>query len=123
MRWRNEILFAQDHLNLHVRSMLMKMLEWQVGIQTNFSVSTGKSGKYLEKYLSKHSWNDLLSTYADGSYEGTWKALLGMAKLFRRTALYVADHFLYEYPHEDALCVTEYLKHVQHLSPDATKIY
>ncbi|RAL24185.1 aminoglycoside 6-adenylyltransferase [Thermoflavimicrobium daqui] len=121
--WRKEILFAQDHLNQYVRPMLIKMLEWQVGIQTDFSVSIGKNGKYLERYLSKQNWNDLLSTYANGSYEGTWKALFAMGSLFRRTAKYVADHFHYEYPHEEDQHVTNYLKHVQSLPPDATKIY
>lgn len=121
--WRNEILYAQDHLNQYVRPMLIKMLEWQVGIQTDFSVSVGNSGKYLEKYLSEQCWNELLSTYADGSYTETWKALFAMSRLFRRTAQSVADHFNYEYSYTGDQRVTEYLKHVQNLSPDATEIY
>jgi aminoglycoside 6-adenylyltransferase len=121
--WRKEILYAQEHLNGPVRSMLMKMLAWQVGIQTNFSVSVGKSGKYLEKYLSEKSWQELLSTYADGSYEGTWKALSAMGNLFRSTAKYVAAHLNYEYPQEEDERVTAYLKHIETLSPKATEIY
>ncbi|TDF94763.1 aminoglycoside 6-adenylyltransferase [Paenibacillus piri] len=121
--WRNEILYAQDHLNKIVRPMLIKMLEWEAGIRTNFSVSTGKNGKYLDNYLSEQSWQQLLSTYADGSYKSTWNALLAAGALFRSTAKYVADHFHYEYPHEDDRRVTEYLKHVQQLPPDAAEIY
>lgn len=121
--WRREILFAQDHLNQFVRPMLMKMLEWQIGIQTDFSVSVGKNGKYLEKYLPEQSWKELLSTYAAGSYESTWNALFAMGTLFRRSAVYVADHFQFTYPYEEDQRVTEYLIHVQNLSPDADKIY
>lgn len=121
--WRKEILYAQDHLNTIVRPMLMKMLEWQVGIQTDFSVSVGKSGKYLQQYLSDQSWQELLSTYAKGSYEDTWRALFAMGHLFRVTAEFVAKHLNYEYPYEEDQRVTAYLKHIEILPPNATEIY
>ncbi|QOS99556.1 aminoglycoside 6-adenylyltransferase [Brevibacterium sp. JNUCC-42] len=121
--WRKEILYAQDHLNKNVRPMLIKMLEWQVGIQTDFSVSIGKRGKYLEKHISEQSWQELLSTYADGSYDGTWKALFDMGNLFRSTAKYVADHLYYRYPQEEDQRVTAFLKQTQNLPPNATEIY
>ncbi|TPG69053.1 aminoglycoside 6-adenylyltransferase [Brevibacillus laterosporus] len=121
--WRKEILYAQDHLNKNVRPMLLKMLEWQVGIQTDFSVSIGKSDKYLEKHISEQSWQELLSTYADGSYDGTWKALFAMGNLFRSTAKYVADHLHFRYPQEEDQRVTAFLKHTQYLPSDATEIY
>lgn len=119
--WRKEILYAQDHLNQVLRPMLLKMLEWQVGIQTDFSISVGKKGKYLEKYLSEQSWKELLSTFADGNYDGVWNALFAMERLFRRTAKDVADHLQYEYPLEEDRRVTAYLKHVQNLASDAAK--
>ncbi|WP_040203567.1 aminoglycoside 6-adenylyltransferase [Neobacillus jeddahensis] len=121
--WRREILYAQEHLNQPVRSMLMKMLEWQVGIQTDFSVSIGKSGKYLEKYLSDECWTELLTTYANGSYEAVWKALFASCNLFRRTAQTVADQLDFVYPSEEDQRVTAYLKHIEGLPPDATEIY
>jgi aminoglycoside 6-adenylyltransferase len=121
--WRQEILFAQDHLNIYVRPMLLKMIEWQVGIETDFSVSIGKNGKYLEKRLSPHSWQRLLSTYADGTYEGMWKALFAAGDLFRDTAKFVGQHLHYEYPEQDDRRVTEYLKLVQNLPSDAIEIY
>jgi aminoglycoside 6-adenylyltransferase len=121
--WRKEILFANDHLNNYVRPMLIKMLGWQVGIQTDFSVSIGKCGKYLEKYLSDKSWQELVSTYPDRSYEGTWKALFAMGDLFRSTAVYVADHLNYEYLQDEDKLVTSFLKHIEKLSPNATEIY
>ena len=61
--WRKEILYAHEQLNI-VRTMLIKMLEWRVGIETNFSVSIGKSGKYLEGFLTEKDWQTLLLTYA-----------------------------------------------------------
>lgn len=121
--WRKEILYAQEHLNNYVRPMLIKMLEWQVGIQTDFSISIGKCGKYLERFLSEKSWKELLSTFSDGSYENVWRALFTMANLFRSTAKDVADSLNYEYPYEQDKYVTEYLKHIEGLSPNANEIY
>ncbi|MFE0506790.1 aminoglycoside 6-adenylyltransferase [Peribacillus butanolivorans] len=120
--WRKEILYAQEHLN-NVRSMLIQMLEWQVGIETNFSVSVGKHGKYLEGFLTEKSWQKLLSTYADGSYDGVWRALYSMCDLFDSTAMYVGKHLNYEYPYENEKSVITYLKHIQNLSPNATDIF
>lgn len=101
----------------------MKMLEWQVGVQTDFSVSVGKRGKYLEKYLSEQSWQELLSTYATGSYEDTWRALLATGHLFRVTAEFVAERLNYEYPYEEDERVTAYLKHIKDLPAKAHEIY
>ncbi|GLI04814.1 aminoglycoside 6-adenylyltransferase [Paenibacillus tyrfis] len=119
--WRREMLYAQDHLNAAVRPMLIQMLEWQVGIGTDFSVSTGKNGKYLEKHLSRENWHALMSTFPDTTYEGVWRALFAMGELFRRTAQDVANRLNYEYPLEDDQRVTAYLKHVRHLAPDANQ--
>ncbi|GIP32518.1 aminoglycoside 6-adenylyltransferase [Paenibacillus sp. J2TS4] len=121
--WRKEILYAQDHLNLYVRPMLIKMLEWQVGVQTDFSLSVGKNGKYLKNYLSEHSWQQLMQTYPSGSYEDVWNALFTMGDLFRRTAQEVADHLQYECPLEEDRRVTNYLKRVQALPSDAAEIF
>ena len=45
---RREILYAKDMMDQVVRPQLLKMLTWQAGIQTDFSRSIGKAGKYLE---------------------------------------------------------------------------
>ena len=120
--WRKEILYAKQHLNI-VRAMLLRMLEWQVGIETAFSVSIGKSGKYLEEYLAKESWLALLSTYADGSYEATWQALFVACDLFRQTAMLVAAHFGYDYPEGDDRRVSTYLGRIHELPAGAMELY
>lgn len=119
--WRNEILYAIDHLNLYVRPMLMRMLEWQVGIQTDFSVSVGKNGKYLQKYVSEQSWRELMSTYPDGSFDSTWRSLFAMGRLFRETARFVADRLQFEYPYEEDRRVSAYLEDVRQLPKHEVK--
>ncbi|MFD2045497.1 aminoglycoside 6-adenylyltransferase [Ornithinibacillus salinisoli] len=120
--WRREILYAHEHLNI-VRNMLIKMLEWQVGIETNYSVSIGKSGKYLERFLSEEYWYKLLQTYSDGSYEGVWKSLFAMSELFRKTASTVANTLDFEYPLDEEQGVMHYLEHVRRLPSDVVEIY
>jgi aminoglycoside 6-adenylyltransferase len=120
--WRQEITYAMDHLNMNVRPMLIKMLEWKVGIDTNFSLSTGKNGKYLERYLPKQNWLALMSTYPEGTYEEVWDALFAILDLFRSTAKEVAERLNYEYPLDDDRNVTAYLMRVQQLEPGASSI-
>jgi len=121
--WRKEILYAQDHLHNIMRPMLMKMLEWQVGIQTNFSLSIGKNSKYLKNYLPSSSWNELMSTYPGGTYEEVWDALFAMGRLFRETALEVAEQLGFEYDSGQDQRVTGFLQHVRQLPADAKEIY
>ncbi|MCY9590397.1 aminoglycoside 6-adenylyltransferase [Paenibacillus chitinolyticus] len=119
--WRQEILYAIDHVNL-VRAMLLKMLEWKVGMDTGFSLSIGKNSKFLKRYLDEESWNKLLSTYETGDYEQVWNALYVTGELFEPVALQVAAEFGYTYPAEEAEKIKPYLRRVQLLAPDARDI-
>jgi len=109
---RKEILYAEDCLTAYARPMLMKMLEWQVGIRTGFSVSIGKSSKYIQNHLAESEWEWLLSTYARAEDADTWRALFAMCGLFRKTALETAGHFGWVYPMEEDQRVTKYLEQV-----------
>ncbi|GAB6928754.1 aminoglycoside 6-adenylyltransferase AadK [Paenibacillus sp. JCM 10914] len=121
--WREEILYAQDHLQQIVRPMLMKILEWHVGTQTDFSLSIGKNGKYLKRYISEERWEELMSTYPGGSYEEVWASLFAMGRLFRSTALDVAESLLFDYDMGQDQRVTAFLTHIYELPRDAKQIY
>jgi aminoglycoside 6-adenylyltransferase len=121
--WRGEIVYAKHMLDVYVREQLDKMLVWYVGTQTDFKVSPGKMGKYLEKYLQPQLWQLLLQTYADADYEHTWDALLAMGELFRRIAVPVAAYFAFEYPFDDDSRVSAHLRHVHTLPRDASEMY
>jgi aminoglycoside 6-adenylyltransferase len=99
----------------------MKMLGWHVGVQTGFSCSPGKLGKYLQRCLEPELWDLLRATYAGA--EHTWDALFAMGELFRMAARGVADHFGFDYPQGDDDRVTAHLRHVRSLPRDAQEIY
>lgn len=89
--WRKEVTYAQDIMNRIVRKQLEKMLTWKVGLLTDHSVSVGKSGKYLHKWLSESEWKAYLDTYSNADIDSMWKAVDKMNSLFIDTAKYVAE--------------------------------
>ena len=106
--WRQEILYAYDHLN-SVRKMLLTMLEWKVGIETNFSLSVGKNSKYIKNYLATDIWKRLMKTYPAGEYAHVWYSLFEAIHLFEQVAIEVATILGYRYSSEDASKVKTYL--------------
>ncbi|WP_130859270.1 aminoglycoside 6-adenylyltransferase [Gracilibacillus phocaeensis] len=120
--WRREIIYAQDHLQI-IREMLLQILSWRVGIETNFSLSVGKSGKHLEQLLTAQEWEQLMETYAAGNYQSAWRALDAMCSLFQQTAKYVATSLDFRYPTAMVERVRSYLDHIRQLPAAAKEIY
>jgi aminoglycoside 6-adenylyltransferase len=110
---RDELPYAMEMLNHYVREMLIKMLEWHIGMQHDFSVSAGKMGKYFKKYLAAELYDMYVGTYSDGHYENLWAAVFTACDLFHRAALEVGGHFGYEYNQADEDGMRAYLDMVK----------
>ena len=121
--WRKEILYVQDMANFVVRKQLETMLSWKIGIHTDFSVSVGKSAKYMGKWLEKAEWEEYLSTYFRCRTEEAWEAVMRMCTLFERTARFVGEKFSYPYNETEGKNARMYLEHVRMLPEDAKEIY
>jgi aminoglycoside 6-adenylyltransferase len=121
--WRDELPYAMYIYNWYARNMLTEMTKWYIGVNTDFSISGGKYGKYFKEYLEPELWNMYVKTYSDSSYENLWEALFIAGDLFRRMAQKVAEHFEFEYSYEDDERVTAHLKHVKDLPRDAASMY
>lgn len=121
--WREEIPYVQDMANFVVRKELERMLSWKAGIKTNFTVSVGKSAKYLYKWLSKEEYRDYLNTYFGGTVEEAWRGVFCMCDLFDSTARYVAEELKYVYDIEEGKVAAAFLRHVKDLPKDAEGIY
>jgi aminoglycoside 6-adenylyltransferase len=107
--YRHEFLYAASALNSWVREQLLTMLSWQAGIDTNFSLSVGKSHKYLDKYLPEQTGKRLLSTFKMDSEENLWAALNETIELFRESSKLVGSRLGYTYPDYDEK-VTVYIE-------------
>ena len=121
--WRKEILYVMDMINFYIRPMLIRLLEWKAGMDNHFSVSAGKSGKYLYRWLSEDTWGKLLQTYPKGNIEDIWDSVFIMCELFDNIAKGLSIDFNYKYDTEEANNSFRFLKDIKILPEDADKIY
>ncbi|MBO8171936.1 MAG: aminoglycoside 6-adenylyltransferase [Bacillaceae bacterium] len=110
------IMFLYEQIN---RKVLLRMMEWYVGVKTGFSVSAGKFGKYFQDYLEKDEWDAFVATYTNADFKNIWQSLFKMCELFRYFAVHVADHLDFEYPYNDDQNVMGYLRHIKDLPADS----
>ncbi|ENQ3112247.1 aminoglycoside 6-adenylyltransferase [Bacillus sp. GKis3/1] len=121
--WREELSYVKGMLEGPVRDMLIVMLEWHIGMKTDFTVNTGKFGKHFEQYIEKDMWVQFKRTFSNAEYENIWESFFVMGDLFREVANEIANTYGYRYPQDDDDKVTNYLKHVKALPKDSTSIY
>ncbi|MGN6800908.1 MAG: aminoglycoside 6-adenylyltransferase [Ginsengibacter sp.] len=107
---REEIIYAKEMLDLHLRPVFMKMTDWYIGSKNSFSVSTGKAGKFVEKYLPKKTFEKLKSTYTGVDIEDNWQALFTMTKLFSRFAVETSAALDFEYNRDEEKNAMKYLE-------------
>lgn len=120
--WREELSYAKGMLEGPVRDMFIVMLEWYIGMKTDFTVNTGKFGKHFEQYIEEDMWEQFKWTFSNAEYENIWESFFVMGDLFREVANEIANTYEYQYPQDDDK-VTNYLKHVKALPKDSTSIY
>ena len=120
--WREEIPYVQDMLNYVVRKQLEKMLSWKVGVITDYSVSVGKSAKYMYKWLSEQEWKIYLRTYCRADINDIWQSVDEMCSLFKETAVWVAEELQYPFNDKEAENCKKFLNAVKNLPKDAKEI-
>lgn len=114
---RDQLAYAMWMYNVIVRDMLVKMIDWYIGIHTDFSVSVGMSGKYYKKYLPPELYEMYAKTYSDSNYTNFWSAIFTACELFRTIAPLVGEHFGFVYNQEEDKNMMEYLIKVNRRSP------
>src|SRR5690606_7159612 len=73
---RDEITYAKEMGETIVRPMFMKIIEWYIGTETDFSVSIGAGGRHINNYLEASLYKKILLTYSDHEIENNWKSLI-----------------------------------------------
>ncbi len=107
---RDELPYVMEMFNVYVREALMRGLNWSVGVETGFSVSTGKSGKYLKRYLASDRYEALKQTYPDGDYLHIWEAVFTACTLFSEISRETAEALGYHYLLEEEKGTLRYLQ-------------
>jgi aminoglycoside 6-adenylyltransferase len=87
---RNQMTYAKEIMETAVRPMFMKMIEWKIGTENNFTVGVGKAGKFIQQYLPSSDYKKILLTYSDHQVLNNWESLFIMTELFGSFAKTVA---------------------------------
>jgi len=111
--FRDELPYAMNMYNCIVREMLDKMIEWFIGVNYNFSVSSGKMSKYFKKYLSEAIYEKYKETYSDSNYNHFWASVFTACELFHLTAEKVADYLNVSYNQNEENGMIKYLSMVR----------
>ncbi len=110
---RDQLPYAMWMYNVVVHDMLGKMIDWYIGINTDFSVSVGMSGKYYKKYLPGEIYEMYTQTYSDSDYNNFWAAIFMACKLFSTIAPLVAKNLGFTYNLAEDANMTEYINRVK----------
>ena len=110
---RDELPYAMNMYNCVVRPMLDKMVEWYIGMNYDYSVFTGKDGKYFKKYLSFALYDKYMKTYSDSDYNNFWNSISNACDLFRFTAEGVAQELNIAYNKNEEEAMIKYINMIK----------
>jgi len=117
--WRGELTYVKYMQDVIIREALLKLLEWYAAMRHNWTISPGKMGKWLEKYLPREIWEMVVETYAGAEETEIWDAMFAICHLARRVGVELAAGLGYSYPMPDDERTVEYLQRVRALPKDA----
>lgn len=121
--WRKELPLLKKLIDIVLRKPLIQMIEWHVGIKTDYKYTIGKGGKYLKKHLEPEVWNEFKKTYTDYRYENMWNSLFLFHDLFKKLAKQVGKTYNFYFPNKESDRALEFLKHVKELPDNAETIF
>jgi len=106
---RDELSYVMNMLN-EIRGELHDMINWYIGTQKGFNLSTGKDGKYFKNYLPPELFAQYAAAYSDSDYDNIRQSISVMCGLFHNLAVKVAEHFGFVYKQDEEDGIREYLK-------------
>ena len=112
--WRDDLIAAKhilDHSLKH--EYLLRMLEWRIEIDHEWSVKPGPYGRGLKRWLRPDLWADLEDTYTGADLDSNWSALFRTIELMRRVSIEVGHRLGYAYPDSLERRVMGYLQIVR----------
>ncbi|MCL2604368.1 MAG: aminoglycoside 6-adenylyltransferase [Defluviitaleaceae bacterium] len=107
---RDRIPLAMVSFNSFTRTLLNRMIEWYIGVQTEFSIPIGSRERFYEKYLPKDIYALFSKTYTDSDY---WNIVFVTCELFNKLALAVGTHFNFTYNQQEQDSMIKYLQNIK----------
>lgn len=110
---RQELVYVKHVMDRYEMDMFLKMVDWYIGIEKNFKVSTGKYHKYFKYYLGEEDMKRVAGVFSDSDYRNMWEKLFSMGEYFNELALRVSCHFDYKYDIAEAINVMGHLSRMK----------
>lgn len=110
---RDQLSYAMRMYMEIVHIELDKMTEWYIGINNDFSVTSGMWGKYFKKYLPSELYEIYAKTYSDNDYNHFWEAIFTACDMFHTLATEIAVKFGFTYRQDEEDGMREYLRMVR----------
>lgn len=106
---RQQFFYARYSMEVLMMNMFMKMINWKIGIDNDFKVTTGAFSKYLNKYLSDNEMKRFEGIFAGGDYEEMWGKLFCMYDYFEELSIYVAKKLSFPLDLEESKNVRDFM--------------
>ena len=120
---RHEFYYAKRAMEEYMMNMFLKMINWKVGIDNDFKVTTGGNSKYLGKYLTEAEMQRFMGIFAGGDYEDMWNKLFLMYDYFEELSIYVAKELNFPLNLEESASVRAFMEERRGMSKiDSTKV-
>ncbi len=118
--WRNELNYAKGMMEGTIRyEKLLPLINWLIGSQNNWKVSTGIFGRKIKKYLDAYDtklWKQYEETFAGVDINDNWRGLFSTLEFTRTIGREIAKALDYSYPEETDRNVTSYIKWIFSIS-------
>jgi aminoglycoside 6-adenylyltransferase len=94
---REELYYAKYAYDVLMMEMFIKMLNWKIGVDYDFQVTTGNHSKYLKRFLSSEEMERFQGVFPNGTYEDIWSKLFVIYDYFAELASYVGEALGYHF--------------------------
>lgn len=98
--WREDLVALKDRIDKLANYNLREALEWSVAMEHGWNWKPGSLGRGLSKALDHTICQELTDSYAAGDLDDLWESLFRTTALYRKTAIKIAEHLGYPYPHD-----------------------
>ena len=110
---REELYYAKYAYDVLMMEMYIKMLNWKIGVDNDFNVTTGNHSKYLKRFLSLEEMKRFHSVFPNGTYEDIWSKLYVIYDYFAEIAKYVGEALKYNFDAKETEEVRSFLSERQ----------
>lgn len=111
---RNDLFYAKFMSENNIRTdYLVPLIEWYIGSQHDWNISTNKYGRLFKKYLSPEMWKKIERTFSGKEIDQNWEALFAMGDLVNEIGKELSEKLGYEYPVKLEIDIRKYLNHLK----------